>query len=184
MWTTIKNTFTNIGQKIGDSMSKVFKAAVNGLLQSAEKVLNSPVSAINKAIDVLNGIPGVSIGKLDKFSLPRMFRGGVLKKGQVGLLEGSGAEAVVPLEKNRQWIKRVTEELRKQLNVSGLLNELKSRVGGLLGGLSGNSMITNASNVSNGVTNNYNQVINAPKQPSRAEIYRYTKNLLELKGGA
>lgn len=33
------------------------------------------------------------------------------------------------------------------------------------------------------VVNNYSQVINAPKQPSRVELYRQTKNLLAMKGG-
>lgn len=33
------------------------------------------------------------------------------------------------------------------------------------------------------VNNNYQQIINAPQQPSRAELYRQTKNLLNLVGG-
>lgn len=37
---------------------------------------------------------------------------------------------------------------------------------------------------STSVVNNFNQTINAPKQPSRIELYRQTKNLLNLKGGA
>lgn len=42
---------------------------------------------------------------------------------------------------------------------------------------------TNISNVSNTTSNvnNYTQIINAPKQPSRLELYRQTRNLLELK---
>lgn len=43
-----------------------------------------------------------------------------MKRGQVGILEGNGAEAVVPLEKNRQWISRVSEEMaRNNYNYSG-----------------------------------------------------------------
>ena len=34
------------------------------------------------------------------------------------------------------------------------------------------------------VVNNFNQTINAPKQPSRIELYRQSRNLLNLKGGA
>jgi hypothetical protein len=37
----------------------------------------------------------------------------VLEKGQVGLLEGTGAEAVVPLERNRAWLSRVAEDLNE-----------------------------------------------------------------------
>ena len=40
-------------------------------------------------------------------------KGGVLKKGQVGLLEGNGAEAVVPLERNKYWVQAVAKEFAR-----------------------------------------------------------------------
>lgn len=43
---------------------------------------------------------------------------------------------------------------------------------------------TNNSSIQKNVSNNYTQIINAPKAPSRIEIYRQTKNLLALKGGS
>lgn len=46
-----------------------------------------------------------------------------------------------------------------------------------VGGMSGSL------GVGGGVTNNYTQIINAPKQPSRIELYRQTKNLLAMRGG-
>lgn len=51
--------------------------------------------------------------RLNPVSLPRLAEGGVLERGQVGLLEGSGAEAVVPLEQNTGWIRRVAEQLNR-----------------------------------------------------------------------
>ena len=42
---------------------------------------------------------------------------------------------------------------------------------------------TGNSTTNNNVNNNYTQIINAPKQPSRLEIYRQSRNLLSLKGG-
>ena len=48
-----------------------------------------------------------------------LVRGGVLKKGQVGLLEGKGAEAVVPLERNTQWISKVAAMMVQMLGTSG-----------------------------------------------------------------
>ena len=35
----------------------------------------------------------------------------MLKRGQIGLLEGNGAEAVVPLEKNKAWIRAVAKDM-------------------------------------------------------------------------
>lgn len=84
----------------------------------------------------------------------------MLRKGEVGLLEGSGAEAVVPLERNKYWIKAVANEMKEQM---------KSSMSG----------INNISNTTSNV-NNYTQIINAPKQPSRLELYRQTRNLLNL----
>ena len=114
IWDTIKEKFKNIGQKIGDAIGKAFKKAINSVLATAENVLNAPIRAINKLIGKLQEF-GLDIGYLDEFSLPRMETGGVLKKGQIGLLEGSGAEAVVPLEKNTQWIRRVADEMKESL---------------------------------------------------------------------
>ena len=105
---------------------------------------------------------GVNIGRFEKVNLPRLlYKGGVLKKGQVGLLEGSGAEAVVPLEKNKHWIKAVANDMKDQMQ-------------------NNTSSINNISNTTSNV-NNFTQIINAPKQPSRLELYRQQKNLLKLK---
>ncbi len=45
--------------------------------------------------------------------IPYLYNGGVLERGQVGILEGNGAEAVVPLERNRKWISKVSEEMAR-----------------------------------------------------------------------
>ena len=45
-----------------------------------------------------------------------MEKGGVLKKGEVGLLEGNGAEAVVPLDQNKKWINAVAQQMQISLD--------------------------------------------------------------------
>ena len=115
---------------------------------------------------MLNTIRNVSILDIKPFEglwgqnplaipqIPELAKGGVLKRGQVGYLEGDGAEAVVPLEKNTQWIKRVAAEMSQQIG----------------GGLAGNSSTNNT-------VNNYtfNQTNNSPKALNRLEIYRQSK---------
>lgn len=113
IWNTIKGVFTGIAQTVGDTMSKVFKSAVNGMIGVAEKILNAPIKAINTAIGILNKVPGVNIGKINTLSLPRMEQGGVLDKGARAVIAGeNGAEAMVPLEKNTKWINRVAEQFK------------------------------------------------------------------------
>ena len=92
-------------------------------------------------------------------TIPLLAKGGVLKRGQMGLLEGDGAEAVVPLERNKQWIKAVANDLLNELSQIGINS-------------GGNNNLTNNKDY------NFTQIINAPKQPSRIELYRQTRNLL------
>lgn len=78
IWNTIKTKFTDIGQKVGDSVSGAFKKAVNSVLATIEKFANTPINAINKLLDVINTVPGINIGKLNTFSLPRLAQGAVI----------------------------------------------------------------------------------------------------------
>ena len=95
--------------------------AVNGILSTACRIINGFISAINFAIGIINAIPGVNISKLSKLNVPQMEQGGVLKKGQVGLLEGNGAEAVVPLEKNTGWLTRIADMLDTKMTSRGMM---------------------------------------------------------------
>lgn len=65
-------------------------------------------------------------------------------------------------------------------------NKLREGLSTINSGLSSNISISSGINGGGGVVsnvNNFTQVINSPKTPSRIELYRQTKNLLALKGG-
>ena len=111
IWNSITGIFSKIGATIGNAITNTVKKAVNGVLSTAIKIINGFIKAINFAIDIINAIPGVNINKITELSVPKLERGGVLKKGQIGLLEGSGAEAVVPLEKNTEWLDKIAKRL-------------------------------------------------------------------------
>ena len=111
LWTKIKSKFGSIGSSLGKTMGDSVKSAMNKVLSSIEKAINKGIGLINSAIKLANKLPGIKVGTVSKVSLPRLASGGVLEKGQIGLLEGSGAEAVVPLERNKAWLSRVAEDL-------------------------------------------------------------------------
>ena len=160
LWDEVKNKFSSLGTKISDAIGGAVKSGINSVIGLIERTINKAIGLINGAIGLINKIlPGNPVGSVSTVSLPRLAQGGVLKRGQVGLLEGSGAEAVVPLERNKQWIKAVAADMA---------NELKSV------GVIGNG----AKSISNNREMNFTQIINAPKQPSRIELYRQTRNLL------
>lgn len=111
LWTTIKNKFSSIGTSIAGAISSAVNAGLNGVISSIESIINTGINLINGAIKLINKIPGVNIGSLSKLKLPRLYQGAVLEKGQVGLLEGNGAEAVVPLHNNKKWISAVARDM-------------------------------------------------------------------------
>ena len=115
IWSKIKNKFTSIGSAVGNAISNAVKSGINGIIGTAERVINKAIGFINKAIGIINKIPKVNIPKISAVSFPRLAQGGVLSRGQMGFLEGSGAEAVVPLERNKEWIGRVADDMQVAL---------------------------------------------------------------------
>ena len=123
LWEKIKAKFGSIGTSLGTSMGNAVKSGLNKALSKIESAINKGIGLINSAIRLANKLPGIAVGTVSKISLPRLAKGGVLEKGQVGLLEGTGAEAVVPLENNRAWLSRVAEDLYEiQLNSGSFQN--------------------------------------------------------------
>ena len=126
LWTKIKSKFSSIGSSLGSSMGSAVKSGLNRVLRTIESAINKGIGLINSAIKLANKLPGIKVGTVGKISLPRLARGGVLERGQVGILEGSGAEAVVPLEHNKAWLSRVAADLNAlqlQQNPSGVDGE-------------------------------------------------------------
>lgn len=165
-WTKVKNVFSTGGKifdGIKEGITAAFKKVVNAIIRGINKVIATPFNAINKVLDKIRGAeilgirPFKNLGSVSVPKIPELAQGGILKRGQIGLLEGNGAEAVVPLDRNKAWIKAVANDL---------LNELQGPARGSI------------SNNSTSKINNFTQIINAPKQPSRIELYRQTRNLL------
>ena len=115
VWNSVTSIFQSAGMAIGDAISGAVKTAVNFVLSKAIGIINGFIGAINAVIGVINKIPGVSLSKISTLGVPQLERGGVLAKGQVGLLEGNGAEAVVPLDQNEKWIAAVAREMKSAL---------------------------------------------------------------------
>jgi hypothetical protein len=112
--------------------------AVGAVWEGIKTVIKTPINAaidlINKFIRSINGIkipdwvPGMGgTGILNIPTIPHLYSGAVLERGQVGLLEGSGAEAVVPLHNNKKWISAVADDMSGALGggeTVALLEEL------------------------------------------------------------
>ena len=98
LWTTISETFTNLGTSIGDAVGGAVKAGINGILQWVEDTVNNAIDLINSAIQLVNdgfGWAGVSVGKLEHVEIVQMMAsGGFVDEGQLFIAREAGAEMV------------------------------------------------------------------------------------------
>ena len=171
-WQRVKDVFSTGGQifdGIKDGITNAFKSVVNAIIRGINRVIAIPFNKINDVLGTLRDFEFLGkkwfegiISTFEVPSIPELARGGILKKGQVGLLEGNGAEAVVPLEKNTQGLQKIAALLASNM---GAVNP--AGAGGGIGG----------------TTYNFVQNNNSPKALSRYEIYRQTKNLMNFAKG-
>ena len=109
-------------------MGNAVKNGMNGALSKVEGAINKGIGLINSAIRLANKLPGINVGTVGKVSLPRLAKGGVLERGQVGILEGTGAEAVVPLERNTEWIDKVAAQFNYRTENNASSDEMVRRM--------------------------------------------------------
>lgn len=132
-WAGVKNVFSAGGKifdGIKDGIVKAFKTVVNAIITGINKVVKLPFEGLNK---ILDRISGLSIAGIEPFSwlswrapipqLPMLAEGGVVRKATTAVIGEDGAEAVVPLEKNTGWIKKVAEEVAAQQPRSVVVNQ-------------------------------------------------------------
>ena len=167
-WEKVKQVFST-GGKIFDGIKEGIlnglKTVINAIIKGINKVISIPFKGLNKALDTIRNIEILGnkpfaglLPSIDVPQIPLLAKGGVVKKGQMALLEGSGAEAVVPLENNKRWIKATADALKIALASDGF-------VGG------GMQQIIN---------NNYEFTQNntSPKALDPLTVYRETNSLL------
>ena len=167
-WQAVKNVFSTGGrifEGIKEGIVDAFKAVVNAIIRGINKVIAIPFNAINKVLDkirnfsIMGARPFGGINLINVPQIPELAKGGVLDKGQLGLLEGNGAEAVVPLDQNKKWIRATAKDLKQSLIQEGMIKQ--NGVGGIGGSV---------------VNYNFTQNNTSPKALSRLDIYRQTRN--------
>lgn len=114
--TFILGMWTGIVSGVKGAINSII-GCVNGMIAGVVAGVNAVSNTLNRIrIDIPDWVPGIGGGTLGfnmpTFSAPQipyLEEGGVLKRGQVGILEGKGGEAVVPLERNTEWINKMAD---------------------------------------------------------------------------
>lgn len=127
IWGKIKDKFSNLGTSIGDAISSSVKSGINGIISLIERTINTAIGLINGAIRLINLLPGVNVGYIQKLYMPRLAKGGIIDSATIAMVGEQGKEAVVPLENNTEWMDKLADRLaarmasptRVSLNVDG-----------------------------------------------------------------
>lgn len=179
-------SFSGLKKKVQDLFDGI-KEKITSPIEKAKEL-------VTKAVDKIKGIFPIKMGKIfSGIKLPHFkisggkipwgiggagvkpsvdiewyARGGVFDKGaRIAGIGENGAEAVVPLENNTQWITKVARELVKQINA------ISSVVGGSVNSMNGSAgEVVKTQNVT------FNQNISSPKAVDRLTLYRETNSLL------
>ena len=181
-------SFEGLKKKVQDLFDGI-KEKITSPIESAKELVTSAVEKIKgifpiKLGNIFSGIklPHFKIsggsapwgiggqGVKPTIGIDWYARGGVFDKGAtlIGLGE-KGAEAVVPLEHNTEWIGKVAAQLLQDLTA---MNHAVSDQSGTLAGTAAVGGSVKTQNVT------FNQYNNSPKALSRLDIYRDTNNLL------
>ena len=130
-WENIKKVFSVTGEifgNIGKSIVNALSSVINGIIWGINQVIKLPIEGLNAILRLIHDIdifglrPFEWIGQIpipEIPSIPMLAEGGVLKQGQVALLEGEGDEAVIPLSKNTEWLDSVADRLSRKLESDG-----------------------------------------------------------------
>ena len=118
----LTGVFTGNWEQAWEGVKGILTGILNGIITGIEMMINGAIDSLNGLIAGLNELGAVKaiakafgaeggIPLIGRLNLPRLEEGGILEKGQVGLLEGRGAEAVVPLDQNKAWISAVARDM-------------------------------------------------------------------------
>ena len=183
-------SFSGLKKKVTDLFESI-KEKITSPIEKAKEL-------VTKAVEKIKGIFPLKLGKIfSGIKLPHFkisggkipwgiggagekpsigidwyAKGGVFDKGaRLAGIGEDGAEAVVPLEKNTQWISRVVKGMIEQLDVIGVKNALRGNINGMNGDAQSGGYVK-TQNVT------FNQYNTSPQALDRLSIYRETNSLL------
>lgn len=125
-WQKVKDVFSKGGKifdGIKEGISSTFKTIVNGLIDGINKVIRVPFNAINSMLntirskEILGAQPFINLWSYNPLSvpqIPKLALGGIVNRpgrGVPAIIGEAGAEAVLPLENNTEWMDILADKI-------------------------------------------------------------------------
>lgn len=127
-----KGIFTGDMKTVLEGFKQIFKGVFDALWSIAKVPLNLIIRGINSLIrgankikfDVPDWVPGFG-GKQFGFNIkeiPLLAQGTVVSKPTPAIIGEAGAEAVVPLENNTEWLEKMADMISSKIGGNGTVN--------------------------------------------------------------
>ena len=125
-WQKVKDVFSAGGKifsGIKEGIASTFKTIVNGFIDGINRVIASPFNAINRmlntirSVEVLGFSPFKNLWSYNPLSvpqIPKLALGGIVNRpgrGVPAIIGEAGAEAVLPLENNTEWMDVLADKI-------------------------------------------------------------------------
>lgn len=162
-WQKVKNVFSTGGKifdGIKEGIANAFRVIVNGLIKGINKVIAIPFNAINAALRIIRDINILGITPFKNIiktftvpQIPYLATGGVITNPTVAMIGENGAEAIVPLENNTEWINKVAA----QINSTGNNDDVVKAIELLIDVVSNKELIVDGKSLARGISKEINR---------------------------
>lgn len=121
-WENVKNIFISIFDGFKERVGNIF----NGFIEVIKAPVNAVIKIINKLIEAVNSVSfeipdwvpewgGKTFG-LNLKPIQLLAKGTIVDEPTPAIVGEDGAEAVIPLEKNTEWIDRLASDLNSKMD--------------------------------------------------------------------
>ena len=162
-WQKVKDVFSTGGQiftGIKEGIVDAFKKVVNAIITGINKVIATP---FNKIKEILTKVKNVDIMGFKPFNfinvswsvpqIPKLAQGGIITSPQLVMAGENGAEAIVPLENNTEWINKVAA----QINATGNNDDVVKAIEVLIDVVNSKEIVIDGKSLARGISKEINR---------------------------
>ena len=113
-WASALGTIKGVWGDVWNSIKSMTANVINSILGTVEGFVNGVINGFNNLVSAFSSVlqffggGGIS-WRASSVSIPRLAKGGIVKKGTPFIAGEDGSEAVIPLERNTQWVSMVAD---------------------------------------------------------------------------
>lgn len=126
-WSSALEAIKNVWGDVWNSIKSLVVNVINSILGTIEGFINGVINGFNTLLNSISGVMQFFGGggfswRVGTISIPRLAKGGIVDTATMFVAGEAGKEAVVPLERNTQWVTMVAD---------GLIDRMTDKFAGL-----------------------------------------------------